>query len=254
MSSTVSPSAGHPPRVDGGQSRTNQRATGRPRLLDRRELDEAAVLLARAFAEEPGNLALFPDPQRRRRYLELGGRIQIDASLAYAAVYAMEVDGRLAGLAVWNPPHVKPRQLGAIVRSRRQLLRQTPQLVGGTPHVLAMLPRHARAGTRLVRARNRAVKQASRGRAWHLAILATDPDFQGRGVARRLLDHVLDRCDTDGLAAWLETTDPVNPPLYEHVGFQTVVHLDDAAWLPGYWVMRREPVPTTTHRSNEPAQ
>jgi hypothetical protein len=40
---------------------------------------------------------------------------------------------------------------------------------------------------------------------------------------------------------WLETTDPANPPIYERFGFETVTHLEDAAWLPGLWVMRREP-------------
>jgi GNAT superfamily N-acetyltransferase len=232
-----------PPHLDGARTTTIQRVAGRARLLDRRDLDEAAVVLARAFADEPGNRALFPDPELRRRFLELGGRMEIEAALAYASVYGMEVDGRIAGLAVWHPPHIKPRVLGAIVRSHRELLAQAPVLTRGTPHVLSMLPRHARAGIRLVRARKRAVKEASRGRTWYLAILATDPDVQGRGVARQLLDHVLDRCDADGLAAWLETTDPVNPPLYEHIGFRTVLHVEDAAWLPGFWVMRREPTP-----------
>ena len=218
------------------------RAEGTLRLLARADLEQAATVLARSFDVEPGGRALFPDPGLRRRYLELGGRLQIDAALPYASVHGLEIDGRLAGVAVWHPPHVTPRPFGALARSRRELLGQAPALMRGTPHVLAMLPRHASDGARLVRARNRAAKQASRGRAWYLAILATAPEFQGRGVARQLLDHVLDRCDADGLPAWLETTDPVNPPLYEHLGFRTVLHLEEPAWLPGFWVMRREPV------------
>ena len=245
MSGATPPPAPPPPHLAGAETRASQRIAGRLRALERRDLDEAAGILARAFAEEPGNRALFPDPELRRRYLELAGRMQIDAALPYAAVYGVQVDGRIAGLAVWHPPHVKPRPLAAIAGSHREALVQAPALARGTPHVLSMLPRHARAGIRLVRARNRAVKEASRGRTWYLAILATDPDFQGRGVARRLLDHVLDRCDADGLAAWLETTDSANPPLYEHVGFRTVLHVEDAAWLPGFWVMRREPKPAS---------
>ena len=241
MSSAAPPSTPPSTHLDRAEAGTLQRVTGRPRLLDRDDLDAAAVVLARAFDVEPGHRVLFPDPKLRRRYLELGGRVQIDAALPYAAVYGMEVEGRLAGVAVWHPPNVKPRPFGALARSGRDLLVQAPALARGTPHVLSMLPGNARVGTRLVRARNRAAKKASRGRAWYLAILATDPDVQGRGVARRLLDHVLDRCDADGLATWLETTDPVNPPLYEHLGFRTVLHVEDAAWLPGFWVMRREP-------------
>jgi ribosomal protein S18 acetylase RimI-like enzyme len=224
-----------------GAGTADRRAEGRLRPLERRDLHDAATVLARSFAVEPGNRALFPDPELRRRYPELGGRIELEAVLPYASVYGLEREGRLAGIAVWHPPNVKPRPFGAIARNGSSLLVQAPTLARGTPHVLSMLPRHARAGVRLVRARNRGVKQASSGRTWYLAVLATDPDFQGQGVARRLLDHVLDRCDADGLAAWLETTDPVNPPLYERFGFRSVLHVEDAAWLPGFWVMRREP-------------
>lgn len=85
--------------------------------------------------------------------------------------------------------------------------------------------------------------EASRGTSWHLAMLATAPEHRGHGLARRLLERQLERCDEDGTAAWLETTEPVNPPIYERFGFRTVTHVEDAAWLPGYWVMRREPQP-----------
>jgi GNAT superfamily N-acetyltransferase len=241
MSSAARPPSPPPSRADGTDAGTATRVAARPRVLARRDLDEAAVVLARSFDVEPGNRAMFPDPQLRRRYLEIGGRMQIDAALPYAAVYGLGVDDRLAGIAVWHPPGVTPRLLGALARGSREMLGQTPALLRGTPHVLGLLPRHARDGARLVRARNRAAKQASRGRAWYLAILGTDPDFQGRGVARALLDHVLDRCDADGRPAWLETTDGANPPLYEHLGFHTVLHVHEPAWLPGFWVMRREP-------------
>ena len=76
---------------------------------------------------------------------------------------------------------------------------------------------------------------------WYLAALATAPEHRGRGFARMLLDRQLARCDQDGAAAWLETTDPVNPPIYARFGFSTVAHIERAAWLPGFWVMRREP-------------
>jgi hypothetical protein len=43
-----------------------------------------------------------------------------------------------------------------------------------------------------------------------------------------------------GCPQWLETTDPVNPPLYERFGFRAAAHLHQPAWWPGCWVMRRE--------------
>jgi GNAT superfamily N-acetyltransferase len=234
---------------NGGRERVTdeRRADGQVRVLGDPDLDEAAVLLARGFAEEPGNRALLPDPELRRRALELGARMQISVVLPYATVHGVDLEGRLAGIAVWHPPQVEPKALAALPRFGLDLVVEAPVLARGTPHVLSVVRRHLRATPRLIRARSRAVKEASRGPAWYLAILATDPDARGRGLARLLLDHVLDRCDEDGLAAWLETTDPVNPPLYEHFGFRSVLHLEDAAWLPGYWVMRREPTPGGPH-------
>jgi GNAT superfamily N-acetyltransferase len=213
---------------------------GRLRVLDAADLDAAAAMLTRGFAEEPGNLELFPDPEIRRRCSELVIRKELRASLPYATVHGIEVDGRLVATAIWHPPHVAPRSLTASMQLASGLLVQAPVLARGIPRIGAVALRHRRGMLRLVRARREAIAAASRGPAWHLAFLATDPDHRGRGLARRLLDHVLDRCDADGLAAWLETTDPVNPPLYERFGFGTILHLDDAAWLPGFWVMRRE--------------
>lgn len=62
-----------------------------------------------------------------------------------------------------------------------------------------------------------------------------------RVLARRLLDRQLVRCDEEGFAVWLETTDPANPPIYERFGLEVATHLEDAAWLPGWRAMRREP-------------
>jgi len=43
------------------------------------------------------------------------------------------------------------------------------------------------------------------------------------------------------IAIWLETTDPIDPPIHARFGSATVAHLDDAARLPGLRVTRREP-------------
>lgn len=91
----------------------------------------------------------------------------------------------------------------------------------------------------------RFIQQASDGPTWHLAVLATDAAHGGRGLARLLLDHVLQRCDADGLAAWLETTNPVNPPIYEGYGFETVTRIEGGRILPTWWIMRRDPHPTS---------
>ncbi len=209
------------------------------RVLDPEDRDAAAAVLARGFAQDPGAVAMLPDEQQRRRVLELSGRNVIGAAIPDASAYGVEVGGELGAIAVWRPPGYRPHLPTPAATGNLLLaaLLAAPRI----PHAAALGIRYRRGTLAFAWNRSKAVREASRGRCWHLAYLATDPVHRGQGLARRLLDHVLDRCDADGLAAWLETTDPANPPIYERFGFRTVAHIDPAVWLPGYWVMRREP-------------
>lgn len=216
------------------------------RVLERKDVPAAAEVLAAAFMVEPGNVALFPDPAARHRMIERTAEVVLERSLTCAGAFGAEVEGELAAVAIWDPPGARPRvprhAVPAVLQRVGLLARNVPTAVSRMrPHLDELVP--------LVRARNHAVRAARRGPSWHLAFLATHPAHQGRGLARALLDHVLRRCDEDGLAVWLETTDPSNPPIYERFGFATVAHVEPAAWLPGLWVMRREPRPT--RRSDE---
>jgi [ribosomal protein S18]-alanine N-acetyltransferase len=59
----------------------------------------------------------------------------------------------------------------------------------------------------------------------HILAIATHPDYRGRGIARRLLDHVLDVARTTGCSlASLEVRRSNVPAiaLYERAGFKTV--------------------------------
>jgi ribosomal protein S18 acetylase RimI-like enzyme len=211
------------------------------RVLGSDDIAAAATMLARGFAAEPGSVAMFPDPAVRTQVFELSITGALHAAVPHASVHGVEVDGELGGVALWHPPGVTGTDLATRLRAVPSFVGALPVLASQVPHLATQVRRHAREALPLVRSRARAVRSASRGATWHLAFLATDPAFRGRGLARLLLDHVLDRCDDDGLAAWLETTDPVNPPIYERFGFETIAHVEQAAWLPGFWVMRREP-------------
>jgi GNAT superfamily N-acetyltransferase len=216
---------------------------GSVRLLAPEELDTAAEMLARGFAAEPGNLALYPDPEVRRTILEAGARTYLRSTIRLGTALGVEVGGQLGALALWHPPGVPSTSLADLVQLGRDKLGIAPTVVRAVPGAALRALRQPPTALRLVRARGRAVRAASQGLTWHLAFLATAPEHRGRGLARQLLDRQLARCDEDGLAAWLETTDPVNPPIYERFGFRTVAHVPDAdaAWLPGWWAMRREP-------------
>ena len=211
------------------------------RALTADHRDAAVDVLARGFAEEPGNVALLPDAESRATMLQVGSHLEIGRAMPLGTVHVALVDGNVGGVAVWHPPAKGAGSLSGLSRAVARSLPAIPSLLRPLPHKTSVLLAHSRRVLPLVLARRGAVAAASAGTSWHLAFLATAPEFRGQGLARSLLERQLDRCDQDGTPAWLETTDPVNPPIYERFGFTTVTHLEDAAWLPGLWVMRREP-------------
>ncbi len=213
---------------------------GPTRVLGPDDEQDAASLLARAFATELGNVALYPDPAARKAMGEAAMRGMFRTVARLGSVHGIEVDGQLGAVALWHPPGVRTglRDVPTVLRPK---LTVAPTAVRALPVALWRTLRRPRTAVAVVWQRARAIQEVSAGPVWHLAFLGTAPEHRGRGLARRLLDRQLARCDEDGFAVWLETTDPANPPIYERFGFEVFTHLEDAAWLPGWWAMRREP-------------
>lgn len=75
---------------------------------------------------------------------------------------------------------------------------------------------------------------------WYVSNLAVEPAYQGKGLARKMLDPFLGYLDDIGCSAYLETHDASNVPFYEHFGFE----LAEVGKLPGtdinhYGMIRR---------------
>jgi len=55
---------------------------------------------------------------------------------------------------------------------------------------------------------------------WYLPLIGVDPACQGQGHGSTLMRHGVDRCDRDGLPAYLESSNPRNISLYLRHGFE----------------------------------
>ena len=72
---------------------------------------------------------------------------------------------------------------------------------------------------------------------WYLPLIGVDVSKRGRGYGSTLLRHALERCDRDGLPAYLEATSPRSKPLYERHGFEELGMIQEGS-SPPLWPMQ----------------
>ena len=78
-------------------------------------------------------------------------------------------------------------------------------------------------------------------RHYYLFAIGATPDSRGQGVGTRLIREILQRCDDEGVPAYLENSKEANLGFYRGHGFEVTreVRFHDTA--PPVWLMWREP-------------
>lgn len=193
------------------------------------ESDSIAALLARAFADDPVMVWMFPDPSGRERgtsrFFKLSQRQQ--RPRAGSVRVAATAEGQLLAAALWSGPG-----------------RWKPSAV----RELAALPHYARVfGTgglrRAADVENSLQEAHPQAPHWYLPTLGTDPAAQGAGAGSALVREQTVHCDRLGRPAYLESSKASNVPFYERFGFRVTreIRLPDDG--PTLWAMWREPSP-----------
>jgi ribosomal protein S18 acetylase RimI-like enzyme len=180
-------------------------------------------VLARAFDDDPMPNFLFPGEKRRHRGLRRFFSIQLRHM--YLADGEVWTTTDTAGAALWALPS-EPRP------DRRNVL-----------HFVSLLPDLAGLGGRAGDAMHllQSVDRARpREEHWYLATLGIDPDRQGQGVGSALLRKVLERANSEGLPAYLESSKERNLVFYERHGFEVTGEIHTPGGGPTLWLMWRE--------------
>lgn len=199
-------------------------AVERVRKVEDAEYKQLAGVLARAFEADPMAAHLFRDPARRLADVEqMFGMFLRRIYLPQQECYTV---AGLKGGALWLPPGKYPasarQQLSLLPGFIRLFgLLRTPAVFRDIDHMEKMHPKEEP--------------------HWYLAFLGVEPSEQGKGLGGALLRPVLNRCDAEGVPAWLETSNERNLPLYERHGFQVVSECDIPNG-PHFWGMWREPL------------
>lgn len=76
---------------------------------------------------------------------------------------------------------------------------------------------------------------------YYLEFLGTRRDKQGHGVGTAAMQPMLERCDTEGLPAYLESSNPRNVPFYARHGFREIGVVEAPQGGPTLTTMWREP-------------
>jgi ribosomal protein S18 acetylase RimI-like enzyme len=194
------------------------------RPADMGDLAPVSRTLADAFAHDPVFAWCIPDPARRAAILPSVFRLFAEQVLPLGGS-EITADGRATAL--WVPPGQAPvaddqaEDFGASVFA---VVGEDMDRVGA---IMAMLDEHH--------------PSEPHHFLWFVGV---ESAAQGRGVGSALLASMLQRCDRDGTAAYLDATSEHNRRLYERNGF-VVTAERSVDGSPPLWAMWRDPVAST---------
>jgi ribosomal protein S18 acetylase RimI-like enzyme len=168
-----------------------------------------------AFSTDPAARWAYPEPEQYLTHFPaavraFGGKAVTASTCHHVAAFR--------GAAMWLPPGVMPDEeaLGAVFQAsvpepRLSDLFAVFERMGGyhpaEPH-------------------------------WYLPLIGVDPACQRQGYGAALLRPTLARCDREGSAAYLESSNPANLSLYRRHGFEVLDTIQVGSSPPIYPMLR----------------
>jgi ribosomal protein S18 acetylase RimI-like enzyme len=192
--------------------------------LDAADRRQAIVALARAFRDNPLNVAVIgaADARRRLRSNIHGMRSLLSVAAEHGYVLVARSDGRVAGVLISSPPGTYPLPAPPLAQQIRCMLGQGWRVAARWGRVFDALHAHHPLEP-----------------SWYLGTLGVEPTLQSQGVGSALLDRWLERVDRERNAAYLETDSAANIRFYARAGFDLEGKIE-VLGIP-IWRMRRAP-------------
>ena len=134
----------------------------------------------------------------------------------------MDEDG--IGVAIWKAPNKWKMSNGDMLRALPSMLRSF-----GTK------------ATRMMGAFNAIEKVHPKEEHYYLEALGTRQDMQSKGVGSAVIRDMLERCDREGVPAYLESSNVRNVPFYARHGFEATGEIVVGKGAPTVTAMWREP-------------
>jgi GNAT superfamily N-acetyltransferase len=192
--------------------------------------EEPAVIaaLSRAFYDDPLFGFFVPNLLKQSKALASFMSSGVKDATPFDEVWVAHTDGIVAAAAVWLPPNGYPRNVRREVMTYVRTLPTFLQCGKRIPRAMALLGAVDKAHHELHEPH------------YYLAILGSEPKFQRAGAGSAVLAPVLERCDTEGLPAYLETQKESNIAYYARHRFELVQKID-VEGCPPIWTLLRQP-------------
>jgi ribosomal protein S18 acetylase RimI-like enzyme len=173
--------------------------------------EQAARVLARAFRDNPLNVAVVgtDEPARRLRCNLHGMRASLASAIRHGEALTASLDGRVAGGLIAVQPGAYPLPAPGPLGQLRCLLGQGWRAAARWGEVFESLQAHHPTAPH-----------------WYLGTLGVDPPLRRRGIGAALLRAWIERVDRSGTPAYLETDLESNLAFYERVGFENVGRIE----------------------------
>jgi GNAT superfamily N-acetyltransferase len=196
--------------------------------------ERAALLLARAFADDPLARHVFGTHEE-----PIAANVWMFQAFLWVALRYGEIDAigdGPDGIAIWYRPgewDLTGEQIAAT----------------GAMALIDRVPAQARERFDAVASFAEAIHREDLVEPhWYLGVVGVEPERHGQGIGTALLRPRLQRADREGLPCYLETTQPANVPFYQGLGFRVAVDRVEPDSGLRVVTMRRDP-PEGTARS-----
>jgi GNAT superfamily N-acetyltransferase len=172
----------------------------------RADLDALEATLADAFRDDPMMAWIYPDADSRSANSQAFMRAGLEIGFPHGHVYSIAPN---AGAAVWAPPDVDMFDDAAITDMFTLLGEQIGERSEEVGNGLLQINEH----------------HPHDEPHFYLFILGTERAHQGKGLGSQMMTEILDRCDRQGLGAYLESSNIRNVPFYERHGFRVLAEV-----------------------------
>jgi ribosomal protein S18 acetylase RimI-like enzyme len=175
--------------------------------MEKEHIKPVSLMLSRVFKDEMKEI--FPDQEERSVKEPLVNEFLIRRDYSYSNAFI--TSPQLEGIAVWMSSDKRGK------RSFWRVLTSGAIWQAISIGIKALGKMHA-----YDQYVNKKHEELVPFKHWYLAVLAVDPQHQGKGYGSILLNGMLSNIDEEGLPCYVETEGEKNVSMYQHFGFKVV--------------------------------